>query len=278
MGDSKRHMQGGLDSIWSTRFIKRQLFITRLWMYGLALLLPTLGLLAIFLYCNSLSANIMQTFGPSAMVAAAALIAGAFLGFLFAIPRAQQQVERIDGRPVAEQANGQGPLRINTNLEQVSDWLTKIIIGVTLIELGRIVRSLGPLIVALAAIYGNNTTGARVMAAGILVYFPIVGFLAGYVATRTLVAVLFDIIPYVISNLEQEEIDRRPDQVAANTKSFSEPAVQGMSKGDVHGAPIGQAGPLVAEGQSAGGVRDRTGPEPPDAHEVAHGTGRYTPG
>jgi hypothetical protein len=118
----------------------------------------------------------MQTFGPSAMVAGATLIAGAFLGFLFAIPRAQQQVEQIDGRPVVAQANGQGPLRINTNLEQVSDWLTKIIVGVTLIELGRIVRSLGPPIAALAAVYGTNARGATVIAGAIFVYFPYCGF------------------------------------------------------------------------------------------------------
>jgi hypothetical protein len=34
---------------------------------------------------------------------------------------------------------------------------------------------------------------------------------------------------------------------------------------------------LVAEDRSAAGVRDRTGPDP-DAHEIAHGTGRNTPG
>jgi hypothetical protein len=167
------------------------------------------------------------------MAAGAALIAGAFLGFLFAIPRAPQQVEQIDGRSVAEQANGQGPLRINTNLEQVSDWLTKIIIGVTLVELGRIVPSLGPLIAALAAVYGDNTTGAQVMAAAILIYFPIVGFLAGYVGTRTLIAVLFDVIPRVVSNISQEEIDRRTDVAdrvidhkPVNTESVSEPTIQ----------------------------------------------------
>jgi hypothetical protein len=34
----------------------------------------------------------------------------------------------------------------------------------------------------------------------------------------------------------------------------------------------------VAEDRSAGGIRDQTGPEPPDAHEIAHGTHRDTPG
>ena|SRR5215216_191655 len=34
---------------------------------------------------------------------------------------------------------------------------------------------------------------------------------------------------------------------------------------------------LVAEDRSAEGVRDRTGPNP-DAHEIAHGTRRNTPG
>jgi hypothetical protein len=38
---------------------------------------------------------------------------------------------------------------------------------------------------------------------------------------------------------------------------------------------------LVAEDRSAAGVRDRTGPDgtgTPDAHEIAHGTGRDNPG
>jgi hypothetical protein len=42
----------------------------------------------------------------------------------------------------------------------------------------------------------------------------------------------------------------------------------------VPGRPIRS---LVAEDRSAGGVRDQTGPDP-DAHELAHRTGRDTPG
>jgi hypothetical protein len=43
----------------------------------------------------------------------------------------------------------------------------------------------------------------------------------------------------------------------------------------VPGRPIRS---LVAKARSAAGVRDQTGTGTPDAHEIAHGTGRDTPG
>ena len=258
MGDSKPHTDSRSDSLQSPHkaTATRQLFMLQLWINGLAFLLPIAGLIVVLLYCNTLSTSIMQTFGPSAMVAGATLIAGAFLGFLFAIPRAQQQGERIDGRPVAEQANRQGPLRINTNLEQVSDWLTKIIVGVTLIELGRIVRSLGPPIAALAAVYGN-ATGATVMAAAIFLYFPIVGFLSGYVATRSLITVLFEIVPHVVFDISEEELDRSAervasrvvDQMAASKNSVSEAPSRDDLRNDVDALPVSESVPVSPEGQ-----------------------------
>jgi hypothetical protein len=157
------------------------------WINGSAILMPGAGLIVIFFYCKSVSTNIVQTFAPSAMVAGAALVFGSFLGFLFAVPRAQP--EASEGLTRGERRRRS--LVINTNLEQISDWLTKTIVGVTLVELGRILPALGRLVVALAAVYGNGPE-ARVMASAILIFFSLMGFFAGYIATRTLITLMFE--------------------------------------------------------------------------------------
>src|SRR5919198_3150966 len=61
------------------------------WVNGSAILLPAAAVVTVFFYCRSLPTNTMQTFAPSAMAAGAALISGSFLGFLFAVPRAQPE-------------------------------------------------------------------------------------------------------------------------------------------------------------------------------------------
>jgi hypothetical protein len=122
------------------------------------------------------------------MAAGAALISGAFLGFLFAVPRAQP--ETSEGSTLGERGIRRS-LLINTNLEQVSDWLTKTIVGVALVELGRMLPALNRLVVALAAVYGGGPA-ATVVAAAILIFFPIMGFFAGYITTRTSFTLIFE--------------------------------------------------------------------------------------
>jgi hypothetical protein len=72
------------------------------------------------------------------LVAGAAFLGGALLGFLFGIPRSLA-VEATPAGTTAEpvEAGQRAALyRSNTNLEQISDWLTKILVGVGLVELG----------------------------------------------------------------------------------------------------------------------------------------------
>jgi hypothetical protein len=69
---------------------------------------------------------------------------GALLGFLFGIPRVLQKSSQPDpGQPRPEQGNNLQPrasyqLLVNTNLDDVSDWLTKIVVGVSFVELRKI--------------------------------------------------------------------------------------------------------------------------------------------
>jgi hypothetical protein len=117
------------------------------------------------------------------------LAVGALAGFVFGIPRVQQDV------PVDQPGSGaaQAPvtpitrrkykLLANTNLEQISDWLTKIIVGVGLVEakqipgyLGRLARFIGPAI--------GSTADGSVLALAITTHFAVWGFICAYLMTR----------------------------------------------------------------------------------------------
>jgi CheY-like chemotaxis protein len=75
------------------------------------------------------------------------------------------------------------PYRANTNLEQISDWLTKILVGVGLTQLLNIPKTLQSLGSALAPALGNFTNSGLFVVAE-LVYFGICGFLASFLWTR----------------------------------------------------------------------------------------------
>jgi hypothetical protein len=136
------------------------------------------GLLATMIYSFGAGGN-WQNLSASAMVAAASLGTGAFLGLLFGVPRSigsDQRVGDADGRRIPT-------IGANTNLEQISDWLTKIIVGVTLTQLAAIKRGAGRLFDAIAPALGDNT-GASAFAGAVVIYFMVVGFFAGWLYAR----------------------------------------------------------------------------------------------
>jgi len=82
-------------------------------------------------------------------------------------------------------------LQVNTNLEQISDWLTKIIVGIGLIEL----RNLPELINRASAFIARGlestaeaSSQGQGLAAAIIVYFAVAGFLGSYLMTRVYLA------------------------------------------------------------------------------------------
>lgn len=64
-------------------------------------------------------------------VAGGAFAFGAAMGFLFGIPRSEKYKYRREG----QESGNDSFYTDNTNLEEISDWLTKIILGLTLIKL-----------------------------------------------------------------------------------------------------------------------------------------------
>lgn len=103
---------------------------------------------------------------------------GALLGFLFGIPRARQATgsDRVDFTP-------------NTNLEEISDWLTKIIVGLGLANLTQVrallVQAANRLAPALQPLAGDLALGLTL---GLFTYFGVTGFLGGYALTRLFLA------------------------------------------------------------------------------------------
>lgn len=134
-----------------------------------------------------------------AIIMGAYYISGCVLGFIFAIPKSfqnnQQQVITPvdkDGKPVASNPRAPNGIRYkdNTSLEEISDWLTKIIIGLSLTQfthLQDMVHTAAVSInVSLSSALGTGKTGIQLYSfsyALIILYF-LAGACSGYLWTR----------------------------------------------------------------------------------------------
>ncbi|WP_041598487.1 hypothetical protein [Hahella chejuensis] len=143
------------------------------------------GAAAIGLYALQFSAISQKTAVASVglMVAGAFLLLGGVLGFIFGIPRTLQQ------EAGAADSQGAGYLA-NTNLEQISDWLTKMLVGVGLTQLTAMPSHLRVVTGYIAEGVGGGRD-ASIFALSVLLYFSIIGFLFGYLWTRLFLAGAF---------------------------------------------------------------------------------------
>lgn len=106
--------------------------------------------------------------GTAYLWAMACIASGALIGFLFGVPRVNP----------AHPATGR--LLDNTNVEAVSDWLTKILVGVSLVNL----QAIGAFTNRLADELAPALETSRAFAIGLIVYFFVVGIIQGYILTR----------------------------------------------------------------------------------------------
>lgn len=127
------------------------------------------------------------------LLAGASAFVGGALGFLFGIPRTLQQEGLAPAPQEGNAATAEGALarridyRANTNLEQISDWLTKILVGVGLTQIPAIRSGLANL-TSFAANGLGGQPHSQVYAYALLSYSTILGFLFGYLWTRLFLA------------------------------------------------------------------------------------------
>jgi hypothetical protein len=174
------------------------------WSNPLILLLATgSGALIVFGWTQQ---DKLQSCAGAILVGGAALTSGAIFGFLFGIPRAVQDAKSSD-----QSGQVDSLYQVNTNLEQISDWLTKIIVGVGLVELYKIPPEFGKIAAYVAPAFGSPRIPSG-LAAIVLAYFLVIGFLGAYLWTRLLLTLEFT----------------RADRAARQSPAFYEGLVQGL--------------------------------------------------
>jgi len=131
------------------------------------------GLVAMMFVCG-------RTWARGFVVSVSCLSTGFLAGFLFGVPKVFQGEGTEPPDPTSNVPYRQ---RVNTNLEQISDWLTKIIVGLGLFELKQIPKWIGVLGATLSQAVVRSGDEAAVFGAAI-VFFVISGFLMGYLVTR----------------------------------------------------------------------------------------------
>jgi hypothetical protein len=155
------------------------------------------GLLVIVVYASQFSGSEFRSVLSVGIVTAlACLVVGGLLGFLFGIPRTLQ----TDRSSVPDTNGGKSEretsYQANTNLEQISDWLTKILVGLGLTQIGPISSAAQSLVTNLSRGLGGTETSTAFAATSVLFYLTC-GFLMGYLWTRL----------YLASALAQADVD-----------------------------------------------------------------------
>lgn len=178
-----------------------------------------------------------KVFGIGVVVAGASAMVAWLLGLLFGIPKS---AANASGQSPGSQNSGQAPAnsnqsgarqqtsRPNTNLEDVSDWLTKTLIGVGLTQLTTLPHKLWQYATTLDHSSLNGQGGGAVFILGIGLAGGAGGFWVGYVTTRTLLTELFGLFDQ--PNSGDVEVAADPDNLTlgADQKpvASTNPAVQ----------------------------------------------------
>jgi hypothetical protein len=169
---SKRFNWSGL---WPSRVPELYLFI---WLWTIPMLCA-LGVGGILIYISQVPSGVRwSVFVTALAIGSAAYMTGGIVGFLFGVPRT------VQGAPLSK---GITQYQGNTNLEQVSDWLTKIIVGIGLVQIGHIVPALSKFAEAVKAPLGGLPSSGA-FGLGLAISYALLGFFFFYFWSRSLFA------------------------------------------------------------------------------------------
>ncbi|MEP0266706.1 hypothetical protein [Dokdonia sp.] len=149
----------------------------------LTILLPSIGVLLIILY--SLTApdiNLKyRAISMLLLVGGASFLCGGLGGLLFGIPKKNEIDEGIPKDEIEQTRNVS--YIANTNLEEISDWFTKMIIGIGLVEVEKLYKWL--ITISENISDSINLLGdSSAYVVSLIMYFLIIGFIEGYLGTR----------------------------------------------------------------------------------------------
>jgi hypothetical protein len=123
-----------------------------------------------------------QMFAYALFIAIAATLVGAFAGFIFGIPKTVAVPKAVALNTEGNAKNN--VLTNNTNLEEISDWLTKILVGAGLVELNTIflkLQTFGSWFMSKDRPLGQ---AGWIVAPAIVIAYSVCGFLLAYLWAR----------------------------------------------------------------------------------------------
>jgi hypothetical protein len=209
------------------------------------------GFVLIFLYGVSQSRDtgqLLAIVGGAGLLAMGAALMGTVVGFLFGLPRSPRgvapaasqsapQANTQQGTPPAgtppagttpsptvasPQPAAQVTYGANTNLEDISDWLTKILVGVGLTQLPALSDKVNELVTFSAQALGSGTS-AQPVAAGLLGTYFVLGFMGTYLWARLRLAGALALSD--AQQLRQELEETKNEQ--AQTRTLARQAAEG---------------------------------------------------
>jgi hypothetical protein len=166
-----------------------------LWAHLALRLSLAIGVLSVLIYAATQEGRFFLTAGLGLLLLCASFLVGGTLGFLFGIPKKLQQTpapapEKPSpaGDSEEEEEDG-GKARLgkqtsyesNTSLEQISDWLTKILVGLTLTQWNDLRTGFQDVVEYMAPAFGAN---GEIFTGGIVIVGALCGFFFGYLPTR----------------------------------------------------------------------------------------------
>ena len=136
---------------------------------GMVLLVgSSIGLLGLIGYTASLSNSGSRLLFIGLLIAVATFVSGSFVGTLFGMPK----------RNDAE--DSKNAYTLNNSLVEISDWLTKIIVGLGLVNLKQLPAQLMSIGDFVNLSTGSRGQGVNVFVNSIVVYFGVLGIYIGY--------------------------------------------------------------------------------------------------
>lgn len=185
------------------------------WLFALAvMLLVGLGAQLSFAFSKwfhsaGMFKSFLETAAACLLLSGSSLAVGALTGFLFGVPRLLRDPEGSAAQ-VLDDEKREKRVRINyqanTNLEQISDWLTKILVGVGLTQISYIpgfLRSIGAYFSD--SIGGGSSASALVIS--IVLYYLVTGFLGSYLWTRLYLAMALVDLDKQLQESTREELE-----------------------------------------------------------------------
>ncbi|MDQ0626011.1 hypothetical protein [Paraburkholderia graminis] len=174
------------------------------------------------------------------MISGATMLFGGLVGFLFGIPRFLQEQGVTSLVPGGPSNTSKSSFKQNTNLEQISDWLVKILVGVGLVQFKPILEQFDT---AASAVAGGlkGTAITPVFAYAMIVFFLIGGFIFGYLWSRLSLPMAFQNVDDLMKNVNEmgKKVSDLERQAAADSTALS--IILKQLSGDLDAPPILQS-------------------------------------